>query len=190
MENLETKEIVLARQQANKLTQKVEETKITSAATLESAKLTLSEITGSQKIMKGLRESMTKPINEGLKRIRALFAPVEDNLKLANEELKGKMMVYNEKIRKEVEEKKAQIAEKVENGDVSFDKASQQIEKADQKVEAIPTRKMKVIEIVDEAKIPKQYWELDMVSIRRDALAGVEIPGIKVVEREIIVSKQ
>jgi len=185
----ETKEITLAKQQANELIQEAGEIKITSAPSLEEAKLLLSKITGGQKGMKGLRESMTKPINEGLKRIRALFAPVEGNLKIANEGLKGKMMVYNEKIRKEVEEKKAEIAEKVENGDVNFDKASKQIERADQKVEAIPTRKIREVQVIDEAKIPKKYWALDMVLLRKDAMAGVEIPGVKVEIKEVIVSK-
>jgi len=185
----ETKEITLAKQQSNKLFQKVEEIKITSKISLGAAKETLSEITTSQKTIKGIREGMTKPINESLKKIRALFAPVEDNLKEANQQLKLKMSIYNEKIKKEVEEKKAEIAERVESGDIDFGKASKQIERADQKVEAIPTRKIREVQVIDEAKIPKKYWALDMVLLRKDAMAGVEIPGVKVEIKEVIVSK-
>lgn len=189
MEGLETKEIALVKQQANKVIKEVEELKITSAPTLEKAKVMLSSITDNQKILKGIREEMTKPINEGLSKIRAFFSPVEDNLGIANKELKWKMSVYNEKIKIEVEQKKKQIAEKVENGDTSFKKASKQMERAEKKVEAMPTRKHRDIEIIDESKIPDKYWELNIVTLRRDALSGIEISGIKVVEREIIVSR-
>ena len=187
--NLETKEIALVKQKVNEAIKGVDNIKITSGPTFEVAKNILCKITDTQKIVKELRESMTKPINDGLKKIREFFAPVEDNLKLANEELKSKMMVYNNKVKKEAEEDKENIVAKVENGDIDFEKGSQKIAKVDEKIESMPTRKMRVIEIIDEAKIPKQYWVLDMITIRRDALAGVQIDGVKVVEKEIIVSK-
>ena len=185
----ETKQITLVKQKASKVIEKAEITKITSQSTLEGAKTLLSDITGTQKVLKALRESMTQPINEGLRKIRALFSPVEDNLKETKEQLKEKMSDYNIKIKKEVEEKKAEIVAKVGRGDVDFDKASKQIERADQKVEAIPTRKIREVQVIDEAKIPKKYWALDMVLLRKDAMAGVEIPGVKVEIKEVIVSK-
>jgi len=190
LEDLEIKAITLVKQEANRAIERVRDIKIVGNHSFELAESLLNKISYGQKALKELRESITKPAEESLRNLRALFIPIENNLKEANAELKGKMKGYNDRVKIEADIKKALITEKVESGEISFEKASKQIEKVEQKVEAMPTRKMKVIEIVDEAKIPKQYWELDMVSIRRDALAGVEIPGIKVVEREIIVSKQ
>ena len=189
LEDLEIKAITLVKQEANRAIERVRDIKIVGNHSFELAESLLNKISYGQKALKELRESITKPAEESLRNLRALFIPIENNLKEANAELKGKMKGYNDRVKIEADIKKALITEKVESGEISFEKASKQIEKVEQKVEAMPTRKMKVIEIVDEAKIPKQYWELDMVSIRRDALAGVEIPGIKVVEREIIVSK-
>ena len=146
-------------------------------------------ISDTKKVLKSVKEDMMEPSKKKLVEIRTFFEPMEISLDNMNDGLREKMLVYNDKIKKEVEGKKAQIAEKVENGDIDFDQGSQKIAKVEEKVEAMPTRKMREIEIVDEAKIPKQYWKLDMVLLRKDALAGVEISGIKVVEREIIVSK-
>ena len=190
LEDLEIKAITLVKQEANRAIERVRDIKIVGNHSFELAESLLNKISYGQKALKELRESITKPAEESLRNLRALFIPIENNLKEANAELKGKMKGYNDRVKIEADIKKALITEKVESGEISFEKASKQIEKVEQKVEAMPTRKMRVIEIVDEAKIPKQYWELDMVSIRRDALAGVEISGIKVVEREIIVSKQ
>ena len=187
--DLETKETNLVRQEENKIVNEVKEIKITSAPTFEKAKIILKKISDTKKALKSVKEKMMGPSKEKLVNIKTFFEPMEISLNNVDEGLREKMMVYNDKIKKEAEDKKAQIAEKVESGDVNSDKASQQIEKAEQKVEAMPTRKIREIEIVDEAKIPKQYWELNMVLIRKNALDGVEIPGVKVVEREIIVSK-
>ena len=189
MEGLETKEITLVKQRASKEIREVGGIRISSTPTLEVAKELLSKITNTQKGWKGIKESMTKPANESLRNIRAFFAPIEDNLATANKELKGKMEVYNEKVKAEAEVKKAEIAEKAESGELGFEKASKKMEKVEEKVEAMPTRRHREVEIVDETKIPQQYWELNMVALRKDALSGIEISGIKVVERDIIVSR-
>jgi len=72
---------------------------------------------------------------------------------------------------------------------LTFEKASQKIEKVSQKVEAVPIRKIREVKIINEEKVPKKYWEINMVLLRKDSLSGIDVPGTKVVEREIIVSK-
>jgi len=52
------------------------------------------------------------------------------------------------------------------------------------------TRTNRVIKIIDKAKIPQKYFIIDMVALRRDALSGFEIPGVKVVVEKIIVGKK
>jgi len=189
LEDLEIKAITLVKQEANRAIERVRDIKIVGNHSFELAESLLNKISYGQKALKELRESITKPAEESLRNLRALFIPIENNLKEANAELKGKMKGYNDRVKIEADIKKALITEKVESGEISFEKASKQIEKVEQKVEAMPTRKMRVIEIVDEAKIPLKYWELNMVLLRKDALAGIKIEGVEVIEREIIVSK-
>lgn len=189
MEEFETKEITLVKQKAGEIISEIDGIKITTAPQLEYAVNLLSRITDIQKMVKEKKESITKPLNEGLRNIRDFFAPVENRLESSGKDLREKMLDYKEKVEVKVQQQKEQIAQKVESGEVGFDKGSKQMEKVDNKIRAIPTRKIREIQIMDEGKIPEKYWELNMITLRRDALAGIEIPGVKVVEREIIVSK-
>jgi septal ring factor EnvC (AmiA/AmiB activator) len=62
------------------------------------------------------------------------------------------------------------------------------LEKPPEKVKSsVSVRTVKTVEIVDESRIPievnnTRLWILDRAAIRRLALAGVPIPGVKVVE--------
>ena len=47
-------------------------------------------------------------------------------------------------------------------------------------------RKIQRVEIIDESLIPRKYLEVNMTAIRRDALSGVNIPGVKVVDDTIV----
>jgi hypothetical protein len=187
--NLETKEVALVKQKANKTIREVEDIKITSSKGLIEGQELLSKITNTQKTLKSVKEGMTRPIMEGLKKIRELFSPIEDNLDIANKSLKVKILDYNEKVKKEEAQKTEQITEKLKSGELTFEKASQKIEKVSQKVEAVPIRKIREVKIINEEKVPKKYWEINMVLLRKDSLSGIDVPGTKVVEREIIVSK-
>jgi len=42
------------------------------------------------------------------------------------------------------------------------------------------------IEITDADKIPKEYWIVDEVMVRKDALAGKQIPGVKRIVKKIV----
>jgi len=90
--NLETKEVALVKQQANKTIREVEDIKIISSKGLIEGQELLSKITNTQKTLKSVKEGMTKPIMEGLKKIRELFSPIEDNLDIANKSLKVKIL--------------------------------------------------------------------------------------------------
>lgn len=171
----------------------VEDVKITSLVTLEQSKLNLARVTATMKLVKDKKESITKPLNEALKNVRSLFAPIENILESANDLMRQKMLSYNEKIKRENAVKEAEIVKKVEQGEMTIDKASVKMEKLDAKEAGVPTRKNKVIEIVDETKVPQKYFKIDMILLRADALAadklGAIIPGVIVKEVDVIVSK-
>jgi hypothetical protein len=186
---LSKQELTLVKQKTSNITATVDSLKITSQKQLDVSVQLLSKITDTQKIVKDKKESMTKPLNESLRNIREFFSPLEIQLVNANQEVKRKMLEYRNKIAEKVQERKDEIVQKVETGHIDFDKASKQIEKADNKVSSIPTRTVKQVIIVDQNKIPDKYWEINRVLLRKDALAGIDIPGIKVEEKNIIVSK-
>jgi hypothetical protein len=55
-------------------------------------------------------------------------------------------------------------------------------------VATVHTRKTKTVQIIDVASIPRDYLVPDMAKIKAAALAGVEIPGIRLVEIETVVA--
>ena len=142
--------------------------------------------------IKQKKETITKPLNEALRNARAFFNPIEKEYLEAERIVKSKMLEYQNAQIKKAEIKSEKIAEKVEAGEMSFDKAADKIEKVtpdkviEAKESAVQFRTIKEVVIEDKTKIPREYLIPDMVRIRKIALAGVEIAGIKVVEKQTV----
>lgn len=152
----------------------------------------LSEIKIVGKAITEKKESITKPLNLALKNARAFFAPVETQYENAERIVKNKMNDFQNAELAKAAKKTEVIENKVEEGKMSFDKAVEKIEEItpEKKVEAksgsIQFRTVKEVIIKDENKIPREYLVLDMVKIRKVALAGIEIPGVEVVEKQSV----
>ena len=99
------------------------------------------------------------------------------------------MAIYNNKLEAETRKKEEEIVKKVEKGAVSFEAGSTKIEKLEEKKAEVPTRVVKELVIVDEGAIPKEYWVVDMVKLRRDAFSGKKIDGVNVEDKKIIVNQ-
>jgi len=182
----ENKDIVALQEKTIAISEKVV-FKITSQEKLKQANEGLSELKIFKNFIKESKDKIVKPIDLALKNARDLFRPVEEKIKNAEQSVKNEILAYKKVVDEAIEKQKEKIEQKVENGETTFEKASQQIEKVEDKIEEFKTRKHRDIEIIDEKKIPAEYWEINMVSLRRDALAGKEIAGVKVVVKEIVI---
>lgn len=138
------------------------------------------------------KESITKPLNEALRNARSFFAPVEEMWANAERIVKDKMIGYqNEQLAKAAKETK-KVEEKVEAGKMSFEKAAEKIEAVTPQKNvttdagAAQFRTVKEVVIDNETLIPREYLVLDMVKIRKVALAGVSIPGVRIVEKQAV----
>lgn len=101
-----------------------------------------------------------------------------------------------DKIAKKAAEDKKKIEAQLAEGKISEEKATEKLQaKEEQAVEkmsevkevgkthgGINVRMIKQAVIFDQNLIPDQYWVVDEVAVRKAALAGVEIPGVKVEE--------
>ncbi len=138
------------------------------------------------------KEGFTRPATDIMKKARALFAPLEIQFARAEKIVKDKIQAYHEKELVEAQKKTEVIEKKVEAGKMGFDKAAEKIEAItpgkmiEAKTGAAQFRKIKEVVIEDESKLPREYLVPDMGKIRKVALAGVTIPGVKVVEKEIV----
>ncbi len=159
---------------------------------LEKAAELILKINAVGKLIKKSMAKFIDPAKEIIKNTKEMFGPVEKRYQEAEGIVTSKMIDFREKEAAKAKIKEAKIAEKVESGKISFEKASEKIEKIvpkkaiGNKAGKVQFRIHKTIEIVDEKKIPRSYYKLDLVRIRADALNGIEIPGVKVVEKEIL----
>jgi tetrahydromethanopterin S-methyltransferase subunit B len=166
--------------------------KITNTEEMQSATDALGQIMKVAKVVTEKKETMTKPLNLALKNLRAFFSPIEKQCDAAISIIKEKMTDYQIAEEKEAAKQAAKIEKKVEAGKMSLDKAAEKIEAAtpqktvEAKSGSIQFRTIREVVIEDEKKIPRLFLIPNMVLIRKEALAGIEIPGIKVIEKKVV----
>lgn len=184
-------ELQVVKTQSTKALSTAQEVKITSQEKFEEANLIKDKIVAARKLVKTKKEEITKPLNEGLKQVRALFAPIEATIDEAEELVKSKISAYlTEQDKKRVEAQK-KIEEQVYKNDIGLvqglNKMDKVQEKFVEKTSIVRTRINRKVEVVNELDIPDEYWVLDMVRVRQDALDGKLTKGVKLIEEKIIL---
>lgn len=192
-EKIETKELAVIKGQLSKAESKVNDIVIKSNDDYVEAIDILGRMKELGKMIKNRKEAITKPMNDALRSARDLFRPLEDQFESNQRTIEGKLLTYKRKVDDEARAKEAELAKKVETGKITVEAAAKKMDKVE-RVEAtvqgnkgatFQVRKVKDVEVIDRDLIPDEYYQLDMVSVRRDALAGKEIPGVRVFEKEV-----
>lgn len=191
--NVTTQEMTKLKQATTRVHNRASSLNIVSKDDLEMATDVLSNIKNGLKTLKDRKEAITKPINEALKSVRSLFAPLEDQLTVAERIIKAKMVDYQNEVTRKAEEEAAKVMEQADKGEINYSEATNQIsalESVPNKVEgkkgAIQYRTNRVVYVTNPAELPREYLTPDMVAIRRDALAGQTIPGVEVREEKTV----
>lgn len=143
------------------------------------------------KAVKQQKELITRPLNDALKAARDFFNPIESQFDSAELIVKNKLLAYKRKKDEEARIEEERLAARVEKGTMKIETAEKKIDAIERventtrgKTGESQIRKVKKVRIVDEALIPRNYLVPEMVLIRKDALAGVAIPGTEVYEEE------
>ena len=161
-------------------------------------------------IKKVVDERMKAPITaayQAYKKImeeqRKTFGSFVNDCISANKIIDSKMIEFHDKEEEKARIKEEKIAEKVENGKMKMDKVADKIEEIqpEKKIEVrggsaqIKIRKKAVIEnpeLIAKEVIKTgdfKYFLLNETLVKKDALAGVKIPGVKVVEEKEIARR-
>ncbi len=185
---MDIKELAIYKRQAVEASKKRKELKITSQVKVVEAQDFRKKLFGAIKLVKAKRDEILNPLKESMKKTKDLFNPIIDELTETDKSVKTEMDRYVFQQQLVIEEKKKEIEQKVEAGEMSFEKAGEKIEKVEEKINVVKTRTDRDIEIYDESQIPREYYNLDRVRVRRDALAGKVIKGVKVVEKTTVVN--
>lgn len=148
----------------------------------------LTEIRGEVKSLTAQRDSVVKPINEGLKKLRALYKPALDSLGAAEQGIKTAMLTFRseqERLRSEAE---AAAHEALAEG--LHDLAMVHIHDAAQeapKATGVSARKVWKLRVIDLARVPREFMVVDTAALRRHAISnGWDTPpaGIEYYQEE------
>ena len=139
------------------------------------------------------KEKITKPLLTALKNAREMFRPIEENYSEAERIVKGKILHYNIEQEEKRKEKEAKLAARVEKGTMRPETAVKKIEempevKNEGKTGRVQMREVKEVIIEDETKLPRKYLIPNNVLIRKDALQGIKINGVKIIIKKVVAS--
>ena len=185
-------ELTLLKAQTTKATSTVNDLIIDSNESMVKATELLSKIKLVSKLISKEKDKLLIPARTVVDNIRKFFKPFEDSCESAEKILKDKMVKYQtaeeDKARKKIEV----IENKVANGKINMEDAEEKIsalevqDKIESKSGSAKFRINKVVNIVDESLLPREFMIPDMVRIRKVALEGYKIPGVEVVEQKIV----
>ena len=186
-------DITIIKQKVSKALSLSEMLAINDAKGLAGAIDFLQKIKLTGKVIKNAKEKITKPLNAALKEARDLFRPAENDYLQAEKNVKQKILDYNIAEEKKREEQERKLAERVEKGTLKMDTAVKKIEEMpgvsqQGKTGKVSMRTIQKVVINNEAKLPRKYLIPNETLIRKDALAGVEIPGVEIVEEKLLAS--
>lgn len=200
MEKSQNKELAIIQKNVSSASGEAQALVIKDQKGLEKAIDVLSKIKIVGKQIKERMEAPVKRAYQAYKDIKAeqekTFGAMLSSYEEAERIAKGKILDYQQEVDRLAREAEAKIAKKVEAGRIGFEKASVQMEKIERaekvvggKVGEIQYKTIRKVEINNPMKLPRQYLIPNEVLIRKDALAGIEIPGVVVVEEKIISAR-
>lgn len=142
------------------------------------------------------REEITRPLNDALKSTRSLFKPIEEGMQGALDVIRGKMQLWFKEMKRIEAEEKEKIAARVEKGTLKQETGLRKMDEVQSVAKTQDTgaakatmRTVRKVRVINPDVVPDQYWEMNMVMIRKDALANVAIPGVEVYEdQELAIS--
>lgn len=172
----------------------MESAKVTNDEELASIADKIKQVRDAKKKLQELKEAFVGPAKQIIDEAKGRY---DDKIKFCDtvarqlDEVAKTYMIAQENIRKEEE---AKIAKKLEEGKIKTETAVKRMEKLPDAPKTVNTgasklqmKKRKVAEIADPKLIPDEYWVIDEVRVRRDALDreknGLpQIPGVIIKE--------
>lgn len=153
----------------------------------------IGQVKKSKKAITEARDKYIAPAKEIIERAKSDFNPIIDACDEIEAVLKKKAEVFMIAEKKREDDAKAKEIKKVESGYQKPETAvknMESIKSAETKVKSehgtLGMTTVKEVVVFDESLVPEEYYkprELDMVKIKKVAIAGVAIPGVRVDEK-------
>ena len=182
-------QITAIKRQAMKAQEVVNQTTITNDDDLVAVADQINVIKKLKKEIRTEMEKYTKPAQAIINEARAKYLPLEKICDEAESQLKAKVAEYMDAQEAKRLKEEEKIVAKIEAGRMKEETGIRKIEELGNEVRTIQTentqlqrRKVRVAYIVNAEIVPQEYWIIDEVRVKRDALAGKLIPGVEIRE--------
>lgn len=173
----------------------LESTKVESEADLTSASDLIKKVKQLGKYIEQEKDKFVAPAKLIISEAKQKYDPYIKECDNAEVILKGKVRVFMDEQDRVRREEEAKIAKKLEDGKIKPETAVKKFENLPEAPKTVIAENSgirrstrKVAKIVNPELVPKEYWVIDEVKVRKVALAGVTIPGVEVVEESFISS--
>jgi len=201
MQNIDEQSVAVVKGQVTKMQKMIDEYQITDEKSLAVVNDKIALIKQLTKAIEQKKKSFTDPANAILKEARATFDPYIKECKNGEVVLKQRAIAYHRKQEDERRKEEERIAARVEKGTMKEETAMAKLEKIKEPVKTVRTdqgaglnfRKRRVAVIENPSQVPDEYWIIDEVRVRREAIErdknGTEqIPGVVVREEDTVAS--
>lgn len=182
-------QITAIKRQAMKAQEVVNQTTITNDDDLVAVADQINVIKQLKREIRAEMEKYTKPAQAIINEARAKYLPLEKICDEAESQLKAKVAEYMDAQEAKRLKEEEKIVAKIEAGRMKEETGIRKIEELGNEVRTIQTentqlqrRKVRVAYIVNAEIVPQEYWIIDEVRVKRDALAGKLIPGVEIRE--------
>lgn len=138
------------------------------------------------------KEKLTKPLNAALKEIRERYKPWETQLTAQKDIIRQAMGTYQLEATKRAEEEAQLIADRISpgKGNLSMETALERlasIDTPDAKTEtehgSVSFRKDKVLKVIDQSLIPREYFDLNESRLTKALKQGTIVNGATLEEK-------
>lgn len=182
------KEIKIIEQSVKTAHETITNFKIKSKKDLEIGKQYLNDIKFEETKVKEFEARFIKPLRDHIKTLNDPVLIFKKKIKECETHIKSELLSYSQKQAEKIENKKQQIEQKVDTGELDFSKGAEKIAKQDEKLDlGIKTRKVVSLKITDANLIPREYLIPDERAIKEALQSGKSIPGCELEENKIIV---
>lgn len=200
IENVETLEIAVVEKKVSTMMSQVSDIVINSEEDLGKVSDLIQGVKKFKKLIEQEVDKIVKPLKEIIETRKAEYKPFLERTEEAERILKGKAQVFLDEQEKIKKEKLDKIANRVEKGTLKQETALKKMDDIGEIKSSVKTESSKLITsityeplIVDETKIPDEYWiprQLDMVKIGKVIRAGGIIAGVDRTEKKVISSRR
>ena len=135
------------------------------------------------KEIEDLKKGITKPIREALDKVNEHFKQPIEIMKSVESAIKKGMSGYIVGVREAAQEC---LEEALANSDTAGIQEAQSYKEPT--ITGIQVRNNQTVIIEDETKIPPEFLTVDKAKVKKAAKAGIEIPGVRLIETPSIAA--